>query len=69
MDTGRGAWVAQSIKHQTLDFGSGHDLMVHEVKLHVRLCPDSMEPAWDCLSPSLSSPLLLAHTFSLALSK
>ena len=22
-----GAWVAQSVKHTTLDFGSGHDLM------------------------------------------
>ena len=24
----RGAWVAQSVKHPTLDLGSGHDLMV-----------------------------------------
>ena len=24
----RGAWVAQSINHPTLDFGSGHDLTV-----------------------------------------
>ena len=23
-----GTWVAQSVKHQTLDFGSGHDLTV-----------------------------------------
>ena len=24
----RGAWVAQSVKHPTLTFSSGHDLMV-----------------------------------------
>jgi len=24
----RGAWVAQSVRHLTLDFGSGHDLRV-----------------------------------------
>ena len=24
----RDAWVAQSVKHPTLDLGSGHDLMV-----------------------------------------
>ena len=24
----RGAWVAQSVKHLTLDFSSGHDLTV-----------------------------------------
>jgi len=24
----RGLWVAQSVKHPTLDFGSGHDLGV-----------------------------------------
>ena len=24
----RGAWVAQLVKHLTLDFGSGHDLRV-----------------------------------------
>ena len=30
---GKGAWVAQSVKHPTLDFSSGHDLTV------VRLSP------------------------------
>ena len=40
----QGAWVAQSIKHLTLDLGSGHDLTV------VRLSPMfgstlSVEPA------------------------
>ena len=38
-----GAWVAQSIKHLTLDFCSGHDLMAHG------LCTDRTEPAWDYL--------------------
>ena len=27
---GRGAWVAQLVKHLTLDFGLGHDLTVVE---------------------------------------
>ena len=31
----RDAWVGQSIKRLTLDFGSGHDLMVHEFEPHV----------------------------------
>ena len=53
----RGTWVAQSIKHPTLDFSSGHDLTV------VRLSPTlsstlSMESAWDSLS--LFLPLLLS---------
>ena len=33
-----------------LDFGSGHDLMVHEVEPRIWLRADSMEPAWDFLS-------------------
>ena len=32
---GRGAWVAQSIKRPTLDFGSGHDARVCEIEPHV----------------------------------
>ena len=28
-----GAWVAQSVKHPTLGFGSGRDLTVHEFRL------------------------------------
>ena len=27
-DQKKGAWVAQSVKHPTLDFGSGHDLRI-----------------------------------------
>ena len=64
--------MAQLLKHPTLDFCSSHDLMVSGIKPCVGLCADSMEPAWDSLSPSLSaSPLLMlsrAFSFSLSLS-
>ena len=50
-----GTWVAQSVKHLTSDFGSGHDLTIRGIELHVGLCTDSVEPAWDSLSPSLSA--------------
>ena len=46
-----GTWVAQLIKRPTLDFGSGHDLMVPQIEPHVSLYADSLKPAWD--SPSL----------------
>ena len=52
--------MAQSAKRPTLDFSSGHDLMVHEIELHVGLCPDSAEPAWDSLSLSASPPTCLS---------
>ena len=39
------AWVAQSVKHPTLHFGSSHDLMVCGLEPHVRLCADGLEPA------------------------
>ena len=48
-----GAWVAQSVKHLTLDFGSGHDLAVRGIEPR-RLCTDSTEPTWDSLP--LSAP-------------
>ena len=51
-----GAWVAQLVKHPTLDFGSGHDLTVFGFKPHVRLCTGSREPAWNSLSPLCPSP-------------
>ena len=60
----RGAWVAQSPKHLTLDFGSGHALMVREFKPCVGFRADNAEAAWDSLSPSLSAPPLLMLTFS-----
>ena len=37
-----GAWVAQSVKHPTLDFGLGHDLMVHGIQACFGLCADSV---------------------------
>ena len=32
--------------------------MVHEFEPHLELCADSVEPAWDSLSPSLSLRML-----------
>ena len=52
-------WVAQSVKHPTFDFGSGHDVMVHGSESRVRLCANSGEPAWN-LSLSLSQALPLS---------
>ena len=52
--------MAQLVERPTLDFGSGHDLMVHEFKPHIRLCTDSTEPAGDPRSSSLSAPPLFA---------
>ena len=52
--TSRGIQVARSVKHPTLDLGSGHGLTVREMEPHIRLRTDSVKPAWDSLSPSLS---------------
>ena len=60
-----GTQVAQSGKQQTLEFGSGHDLMVRVFGHSVGLHADSVEAAWDSLSPSLSAP---PHALSLCLS-
>ena len=49
-----GTGVAQSVKSPTLDFGSGHDLMVREFEPRIGLGTDSTEPAWVSLSLSLS---------------
>ena len=57
-----GAWLAQSVKPPTLDVGSGHDLTVHGIRSCVGLHVDSMDPAWDSLSPSLST-LPPTHTY------
>ena len=64
-----GTWVTQSVKHLTLDFLSGHDLVVHEFKSGLRLQTDSAEPAWDSLSSSLSVPPPLTLSFSLKINK
>ena len=60
--------MGQSVKHQTLDFRSGHDFAVHVIEPHVGLCTKNMEPAWNSLTPSLSVPLQLMCTLSLSLS-
>ena len=62
-----GTWVAHLVKHPTLDFGSGHDLAVHEFKPRLRLRTDRVQPAWDSLSASLSVPPLLVLSLSLSL--
>ena len=48
--------MAQSVKHLTLDLGSGHDLTVGEFEPRVGLWADSAEPAWDSLPLPLSLP-------------
>ena len=57
--------MTQSVKHPTLDFGSGHDSTIHGFEPHVGLCTDSAKPAWGFLSPSSSAPL--PHSLSLSL--
>ena len=70
---GQRCLVAQWVKHQTLDSGSGRDLTVcameSHVKPHVRLCADSKEPALDSLSPSLSLCSSTACVCTLSLSQ
>ena len=52
--------MAQPVKHLTLDFCSGRDLTVCEFEPHLGLCADSVEPAWNSLSPSLSPSVSLS---------
>ena len=58
-----GAWVAQSVKRPTLDFGSGHDLTVHGFGPHVGCRPASAEPAWDSVSLLSLHSLLVVSLF------
>ena len=46
-----GAWVAQLVERLAHGFSSGHDLMVCGIEARVWLYADSVEPAWDSLSP------------------
>ena len=57
----QGRLVAQLVKQRTLDFRSGHDIMVHEFEPCIGLHTDSAEPAWDSLSLSLSASLLTLY--------
>ena len=62
--------MTQSVKHPTLDFGSGHDLTVCGIEPRIGLCTDSVEPAWNLsLALSLSLPWLLSFSFSLKINK
>ena len=58
--------MAKLVKCPTLDFGSGHDLVVLGMEPHVGFCADNAKPAWDSLSPSpsLSTPPLLSLSLS-----
>ena len=56
--------MAQLVKLLTLDFGSCHDLMVHEIEPYTGVHADSEESAWDSLSPSLSLCPSPAHDIS-----
>ena len=49
--------MAQSVKRLILDFSSGRDLTVYEIELQVGFHADSVGPASDFLSFSLSLPL------------
>ena len=60
--------MAQLVKCAALDFSSGHDLTVNELEPHVGLCADSVELAWNSLSPSLSAPPMLMVSLFLSLS-
>ena len=60
--------MVQLLKRLTLDFGSGHYLMVLEFEPRFGVCADSVDPAWGSWSPSLSPPTLLMIIFSLSLS-
>ena len=52
--------MAQSVNPPTLDFGSGHDLLVCEIEPCIGLHADSSEPAWDSISMLLSRSRALA---------
>ena len=63
-----GTWVPQSLKHPTLDLGSGQDLTVREFKPRTGLPAVSAEPALDPLYPALSAPPPCERALSLSLS-
>ena len=57
------------VRRPTLDFDSGHDLMVREFEPHIGFFTDSMELAWDSFSFSLSQSLPCSLSLSLSQSK
>ena len=48
----RDAWVAQLVKHLTLDFDSGCDVTVYEIEPNVSPTLDRVKPSSDSLSLS-----------------
>ena len=61
--------MAQSAGLPTLDFSSGHDLMLREFEPGVGLHADRAELAWDSLSPSPVAPPLIILSLSLKINK
>ena len=53
---------------QLLISSSGHDLTVCGIEPHVGMCTESVEPAWDPLSPSFPASLPCTCAFFLSLS-
>ena len=62
-----GIWVAQSVKHLPLDFGSVHDLTVYGIEPSIKFC--AVRACLDSLSPSLSVPSLLVLFLCLSLKR
>ena len=54
--------MAQLVERLTLDFGSGHDVIVCGLDPRIGIRKDSAKPAWDSLSLSLL-PLSLKISF------
>ena len=69
----QGTRVALSVKHPTLDLGSGHNPTIHGAEPCIGLCADNGESAWDSLSVPLSlsasPPLKHMYIGVLSLSK
>ena len=65
------AFMAQSVKHLALDFGSGQDLMVRGSETPIKLFTDGEKSAWDFLSLPVSLPLPSSckHVRALSLSQ
>ena len=59
----------RSVEPQTLDLGSSHDLSVCGMESCIRLCTDSMEPAWESLSLSAAPLLVCVLSLSLKINK
>lgn len=59
--------LSRLVKHRALDFRSGRDLTVLEIRARPWLCADSVQPL-EILSPSVCPPLparVPTHTLSL----